>query len=115
MLRNTFCLAIVSGMFMSTATYAEQHDILVLPTAYFPQTTYVHAGDTLTFVNNSDEIITVVSADGAWTTGELSFEESATITVVANMTKDFFHEGVSDENGNPAVTGILEFGNAPTN
>lgn len=113
MLRKIACLAAVAGAFISTPTYAAEHNILVLPTAYFPQTSYVSAGDTLEFANSSLETITVTSVDGEWTTGPLGPDQSATIVVTAGMSRDFIHEGVTDENGDPAVTGIIEFGSAP--
>ena len=114
MLRKLTCFAAVAGLFISTPLHADEHEILVLPIAYFPQTSYVQAGDTLLFSNNSEETITVTSADGEWTTGELGINQSATITVTAGMSKDFYHEGAMDENGDPAVTGIIEFGSAPS-
>ncbi len=115
MLRKFTFMAALAGIMVSTPAHAAEHEILVLPEAYFPQTSYVVAGDLLVFTNQSEVTITVTSEDGAWTTGELGQDESATITVVANMEKDFFHEGQLDENGDPAVTGIIEFGSAPSN
>ena len=113
MLRKTTLMAGLATLIFSTSVSALEHQILVLPDAYFPQTSYVTAGDSLVFVNQSDVVITVTSADEEWTTGALGFEQAATILVVAGMTADFFHEGIEDENGDPAVTGIIEFGTAP--
>jgi plastocyanin len=113
MLRNTLLMAGLATFLISTPVQAAEHQILVLPDAYFPQTSYVTAGDTLVFLNESGIAITVISADEQWTTGTLANNQSSTITVVAGMTTDFFHEGVVDENGDPAVTGIISFIAAP--
>lgn len=115
MLRKMTCLAALAGIFISTPAHADEHTVLVLAEAYFPQTSYVVPGDTLVFSNQSDETITVTSVDGAWTTGELGINQSATITVVADMTKDFIHEGKTDDNGDPIAQGIIKFGTAPLN
>ncbi len=109
MLRKTTLMAGFATLFLSTSVSALEHQILVLPDAYFPQTSYVTSGDTLVFTNESDVVITVTSADEEWTTGALGFDQSSSILVVPGMTTDFFHEGVEDENGDPAVTGIISF------
>lgn len=113
MLRKTTLMAGLATLFISTPVLALDHQILVLPDAYFPQTSYVTAGDTLVFLNDSDIVITVTSADQEWTTGTLGNGQSSTIMVAAGMTTDFYHEGFEDENGDPAVTGIISFVDAP--
>ena len=113
MLRKTTLMAGLATLFLSTPVQALEHHILVLPDAYFPQTSYVIAGDKLIFLNESDVSITVTSVDEQWTTGPLGNNESSTITVTAGMITDFFHEGLEDENGDPAVTGIISFIDAP--
>jgi len=113
MLRKTSLLAGLAVFFITTPVQALEHQILVLSDAYFPQTSYVEAGDKLVFINESDVSITVTSADEQWTTGPLGQGTSATIMVAAGMTTDFYHEGFEDENGDPAVTGIISFIAAP--
>ena len=113
MLRKTTLMAGLAALFLSTPVQAVELQILVLPDAYFPQTSYVTAGDTLVFLNESDVAITVTTVDEQWTTGPLGNNQSSTITVVAGKTTDFFHEGSEDEKGEPAVTGIISFIDAP--
>ena len=113
MLRKTTLLAGLATFLISTPAQAAEHQILVLPDAYFPQTSYVSAGDTLKFINESEEAITVTSIDAQWTTGSLVNLEESVITVVVGMTTDFIHEGIEDENGDPAVRGIISFIEAP--
>ena len=115
MLHKTTLMAGLATLLISAPVQALELQILVLPDAYFPQTSYVNTGDTLVFLNESDVAITVTSADGNWTTGPLSNNQSSTINVVAGMMTDFFHEGIEDDNGNPAVTGVISFDEAPIN
>ncbi len=51
MLRKTTLMAGLAALFLSTPVQAVELQILVLPDAYFPQTSYVTAGDTLVFLN----------------------------------------------------------------
>ncbi|WP_390913126.1 hypothetical protein [Pseudosulfitobacter sp. SM2401] len=113
MLRKTTLMAALAVSFLSTPVNAAEHVILILPDAYFPDTSYVTAGDTLRFVNETEGSITVISEDGGWSTGNLAVFEEASVGVSQDMTRSFYHEGVVDENGDPVVTGILKFGSAP--
>ena len=115
MLRKTLFMAAAAFSFLSTPAGAEEHIILIMPDAYFPAKSYVVPGDTLRFINETESSVTVVSADGAWSTGNLSVNSEASVGVSQGMSRDFYHEGVFDENGDPAVTGILQFGAAPLN
>ncbi|MDB4212567.1 hypothetical protein N9769_09530 [Ascidiaceihabitans sp.] len=47
MLRKTTLMAALATLFISTPVQAAEHEITVLPDAYFPETTYVSAGDTI--------------------------------------------------------------------
>lgn len=113
MLRKSTLMASLAMLFISTPVSADEHQILVLPDAYFPQTSYVSASDTIVFINKSEATITVISADEEWSTGALAPNQSAAVMVVAGMTTDFFHEGQLDENGDPAATGIISFSDVP--
>lgn len=115
MLRKTSLLAALAVTVLSTPVHAAEHIILIMPDAYFPHLSYVSAGDTLRFVNQTDGTVNVISEDGAWSTGDLGIDQDAAVGVSDGMTKAFYHEGVFDENGEPAVTGILKFGTAPLN
>ena len=113
MLRKTTLMAGLATLFISTPVQALEHEILVLPDAYFPQTSYVTAGDTLAFFNEVGASITVTSIDEQWTTGPMGMDQSAIIGVSDGMTTDFYLEGSEDESGVPAVTGIISFVVAP--
>lgn len=113
MLRKTTLMAGLATLFLSTPVQAVEHQILVLPDAYFPQTSYVTAGDTLEFSNEVGASITVTSIDEQWSTGPMGMDQASIITVSEGMTTDFYLEGSEDENGVPAVTGIISFVVAP--
>ncbi|MFT5867686.1 MAG: hypothetical protein ACI82I_003450 [Gammaproteobacteria bacterium] len=113
MLRKTTLMAGLATLFISTPVQALEHQILVLPDAYFPQTSYVTAGDTLAFFNEVGLSITVTSIDEQWTTGPMGMDQSSIIGVSDGMTTDFYLEGSEDESGVPAVTGIISFVVAP--
>lgn len=115
MLRKTTLMAAMAISFLSTPVQAVEHVILIMQDDYFPAKSYVLPGDTLRFINQSDFNVNVISADGAWSTGSLNVEAEASVGVTQGMSKDFYHEGVFDQDGNPAVTGILQFGAAPQN
>ena len=113
MLRKATLMAGLATLFISTPVQALEHEILVLPDAYFPQTSYVTAGDTLAFFNEVGASITVTYIDEQWTTGPMGMDQSAIIGVSDGMTTDFYLEGSEDESGVPAVTGIISFVVAP--
>ena len=71
------------------------------------------AGDTLIFFNEVGSSITVTSIDEQWSTGPMGMDQSSIIPVSDGMTTDFYLEGSEDENGVPAVTGIISFVVAP--
>ena len=74
MLRKTTLMAGLATLFISTPVQALEHEILVLPDAYFPQTSYVTAGDTLIFFNEVGSSITVTSIDEQWSTGPMGMD-----------------------------------------
>ncbi|MFT6024388.1 MAG: plastocyanin [Ascidiaceihabitans sp.] len=115
MLRKTTLMAALAVSFLSTTAHAAEHIILIMPDAYFPATSYVSAGDTLRFVNETEGTINVISEGNEWSTGDLSLDQEATVGVSQDMKRGFYHEGVFDDNGDPLVTGILHFGAAPIN
>lgn len=113
MLRKTTLMAGLATLFISTPVQADENEITVLPDAYFPETTYVSAGDTIVFVNDTDGVLTMTANDDTWATEEFGVDQTETIVVLADMTKNFFHEGLADEDGNATIQGFINFGAAP--
>ncbi|MGB7240612.1 MAG: hypothetical protein WBC93_00815 [Sulfitobacter sp.] len=110
--------------FASTAAFAEQHDVAILGESYFPTITYLAAGDTVLFTNESDVNHKIVANDASWTSGEILPEGAFVLTVVEDMELSFtgfdiFNEedGIPNEDGTyddvADSEGALSFDEAP--
>ena len=113
MLRKTTLMAGLATLFISTPVQAAEHEITVLPDAYFPETTYVSAGDTIVFVNEADGVLTVTALDQTWETEEFGVDQTESLAVTAEMAKSFFHDGLANEDGDTTIKGFINFGAAP--
>ena len=89
MLRKTTLMAGLATLFISTPVQADEHKITVLPDAYFPETTYVPAGDTIVFVNETDGVLTVTALDQTWETEEFGIDQTESLAITAEMAKSF--------------------------
>lgn len=67
------------------AASAEEFRVLMMDYAFFPETSYVQPGDTITFVNMSGITRVIKSKNGAWETAELIDGAEATVTVFDGM------------------------------
>ena len=70
----TLCLA-------AAPVHAEEHTIVLTGFSYFPAITYLSAGDTVRFINESGEEQTVVGKDVGWVVGPLQDSEEGLLTV----------------------------------
>jgi len=116
MLRKTSTLAIAALMTSASIAAAEEHVIFYLGDAFFPEVTYVDAGDTIRFLNSSTSEMTVVSLDEEWSVGPVGIDESQTLAVSGGMTLKFFDATAADADGESeaeAVEGELSFEPAP--
>lgn len=68
---------------------AENYDVLIMDYAFFPEISYVKAGDTMTFINMSGITRSVETRDNSWATTEIIDGASVTVSVVAEMTNTF--------------------------
>lgn len=114
MLRKTLSLAVAATVVSASFATAEEHVILYLGDAFFPQVTYVDAGDELKFVNSSNEAMNVISADSAWSIGPIAVEGSETVNVTAAMALEFIDADSigNDSDGNEetfVVKGDISF------
>ena len=66
MLRKTTLMAGLATLFISTPVHADEHEITVLPDAYFRETTYVADGDTIVLSNENDGGLTVTALGQTW-------------------------------------------------
>lgn len=115
MLRKTLSLAVTATLVSASFATAEEHVILYLGDAFFPQITYVDAGDTLKFVNASSNTMNVVSSDSAWAIGPIAVDGSDTVDVTAGMALEFVdadsigEDDEDDEDETALVTGDISF------
>ena len=62
------------ALFAATAAQAENHNVLIVDGAFFPEIVYVTEGDNVIFTNNSGNAQNVVSENSQWTTGSISID-----------------------------------------
>ena len=68
---------------------AEEHIVIILGSAYFPQKTTVAEGDVVRFVNVSGRDHTVIQKEGAWATWPMADGEELLVTIEPGMTGEF--------------------------
>lgn len=72
---------------------SEVHTIVIMDFAYFPPITYVQAGDTINFTNESGIAHTVVSKDTSWGIGPIANGGIGSILVSAAMQSSYYSAG----------------------
>lgn len=73
----------------ASAAAAEEYEILIMETAFFPEVTYVDVGDTVIFVNMSGESRMIKSENDEWFITAMAEGESATLAVTADTDTTF--------------------------
>lgn len=84
-----FLLSLGSVPFSAAAALAEEHIVIILGSAYFPQKTTVEEGDVVRFVNVSGGEHTVVHKNRAWATLPMADGEELLVTIEPGMTGEF--------------------------
>lgn len=69
---------------------ADEHVVIILGSAYFPEKTLVEQGDIVRFVNVSGRNHTVVHADGKWATHPMAEGEELLVAIEPDMAGTFF-------------------------
>ncbi|WP_415921623.1 hypothetical protein [Tateyamaria sp. SN6-1] len=115
MLRATFIGTAMAVISLATAANAAEHQILILPDTYFPETTYLDPGDTIRFINVSGDEHTIIAANEAWTIGPLNAEEEFTMVVDSEIERTFHNANAINSDGSYAVTGDISFDPSPIN
>lgn len=82
-------LSLGSVSFSAAAAWAEDHIIIILGSAYFPQKTAVSEGDVVRFVNVSGFDHTILQTGGTWATLEIADGEELLLTIEQGMTGPF--------------------------
>ena len=91
-------LAGACALGLNSAAHADQHVVVLTGFSYFPAITYVDAGDTVIFVNESGETQTVVAKDSGWTVGPLDNEAEGALVVQEDTELLFFAAYCEEEN-----------------
>lgn len=109
MLSNKWLIAGATTLGLASAVQAEEHTIIMTGFSYFPTITYAQPGDTVTFVNESSEELTVVAKDSGWFVGPLQDEETGHLQITEETELAFF--AAYCNNGNDGADGNCGFGN----
>jgi plastocyanin len=83
-------LTLGSVPFSATAAWAEEHIIIILGSAYFPQHTIVEDGDIVRFVNVSGRNHQVTHAEEKWITHEMSDGDELLVEIEPDMVGSFY-------------------------
>lgn len=108
-------LVVLATLGMTSTAAAEEHIVLILPDAYFPNITYVDAGDTVRFVNASGTQHTVIARKNRWSVGPLNDQQEYVMAIADDIETVFYQDGAVDEEGNYTVDGRFSFSPAPIN
>ncbi|WP_299691614.1 hypothetical protein [uncultured Tateyamaria sp.] len=115
MKRAIFTGTVVTALIFATTAMAAEHNILILPDTYFPETTYLNPGDTVKFINISGDEHTIIAANEAWTIGPLDAEEEYSMVVDSEIERTFHNANAINSDGTYAVTGDISFDASPVN
>ena len=108
--------AAVAMLMTATAASAAEHEILILPDAYFPSVVYLDAGDTVTFTNLTGAEHNIVAKHGSWSMGPIADQASVSLVVEENTQTTFYDaDNVSADDGSFLVEGHFSFADAPLN
>lgn len=108
MMRKTTILAAMAFAASATFAKAEEHVVIYLGNAFFPEISYVKPGDVIRFVNSSAASVTVVGSENQWSVGPVAINSDATIEVDHTTALEF-----SGQAGGTDTSGRLSFSPAP--
>jgi plastocyanin len=74
----------------TAAVSADEHVVIILEAAYFPQKTTVRTGDAVRFVNESGREHTIFHASGKWATRPIADGEELLVTIEPDMAGGFY-------------------------
>ncbi|MEL7167048.1 MAG: hypothetical protein AAFY52_01570 [Pseudomonadota bacterium] len=113
MKRAIFIGTVLATLGVATVAIAAEHEILILPNTYFPETTYLNPGDQVRFINDSGDTHTIVAANEDWTIGPLDPEEEYVLMIDEEIERTFHNANILNSDGSYAVTGDVSFDDAP--
>lgn len=89
------------------AALSAEYEIMALDGAFFPETTYLNAGDTVTILNVTETSMTISATDGSWTTGSMVSNASFAMQIDATTSLQFGNSAIPD------MLGAFSFDPAP--
>lgn len=113
MKRALFIATTLAGLGMASVANAAEHEILILPDAYFPETTYLDPGDQVKFINESGDVHTIVASSGSWSIGPLNAGQEHILTIDNEIERTFHNANVLNSDGTYAVNGDISFDPSP--
>lgn len=134
MLRKIGAAALAFGVLSAGTAQALEHQVMIVAGAFFPEITYVQAGDTVTFINEDIGRREVFSDGFTFVSPKIATTESWTLTITDGMPNEYFAKSYADgdtsgstvgESGVPAseeadvtedgkiMRGVLSFAPAP--
>lgn len=115
-MKRAFSLvATVAALSIASAAAADEHTVLILPDAYFPQITYLDNGDSVRFINMSGGEHNIIAEGAAWEIGPIPDQGEAVLEVSDVVEKSFFNKDATAEDGTMLVQGEISFDTAPLN
>ncbi|MBY5934203.1 hypothetical protein KUV51_14435 [Tateyamaria omphalii] len=106
--------AVMATLTTATAVSAAEHEILILPDAYFPSILYIDDGDTVKFTNLTGSEHNIIAKNSSWTIGPIADQASFTMVMEQGTQTTFYDaDAVSEEDGSFLVEGRMSFGEAP--
>lgn len=106
--------AVLATLTAATAVSAAEHEILILPDAYFPSVLYLDEGDTVKFTNLTGAEHSIVSKNESWALGPIADQASVTLVVEQGIQTTFYDaNAISEEDGSFLVEGNMSFAEPP--
>ncbi|WP_299622475.1 hypothetical protein [uncultured Tateyamaria sp.] len=108
-------LAAAATMAIGTVAHAAEHNILILPDAYFPAITYMEPGDTVRFTNVSGSNQSIIAKNNDWVIGPIAPDSEVTMVIETGVQKTFYNKDLTNDDGTYSVEGKMSFSAAPLN
>lgn len=116
-----FGAALAAAALTATATHAEEHEVLILGSGFFPGVVYADPGDTIRFVNVSDDQQYLIGDGDRWAIGPISNDGEQVLNVIPGLLNRFVsttdpdkeYDDFNGENQPAAPIGVMNYGNPP--
>lgn len=113
-IRTALAGAALAMALTSGAALAQEHTILVMQDAYFPDITHVDPGDIVMFVNTTETTQNIVALDEAWSVGPIPASGEMLLTITAGQETTYFNaDSLNAEDATYGVSGFLSFEDPP--